>query len=68
MTEPVRRIITGDTVGQVDATVVHGPVAEDSELGFQVVSSPEVESLAVTGLVERIAARAGERPVRFYTA
>jgi agmatinase len=38
-------------------------LTEDSELGFQVVSAPEVEHLGVSGLVERIAARVGERPV-----
>src|SRR6266581_3764942 len=38
-------------------------LTEDSELGFQAVSAPEVEHLGVTGLVERIAARAGDRPV-----
>ena len=38
-------------------------LTEDSELGFQVVSAPEVEHLGVTGLVERIAARVGDRPV-----
>ncbi len=35
-------------------------LTEDSELGFQAVSAPEVEHLGVTGLVERIAARAAE--------
>jgi agmatinase len=38
-------------------------LAEDLELGFQVVSAPELESLGVAGLAERIAARVGERPV-----
>ena len=38
-------------------------LTEDSELGFQVVSAPEVEHLGVTGLIERIAARVGDRPV-----
>jgi agmatinase len=38
-------------------------LTEDSELGFQVVSAPEVEHLGVSGLTERIAARVGERPV-----
>jgi agmatinase len=37
-------------------------LTEDSELGFQVVSAPEVEHLGVSGLTERIAARVGERP------
>jgi agmatinase len=38
-------------------------LTEDSELGFQVVSAPEVEDLGVAGLVERIRDRVGERPV-----
>ena len=38
-------------------------LTEDAELGFQVVSAPEVEHLGVTGLIERIAARVGDRPV-----
>src|SRR5437667_95427 len=38
-------------------------LTEDSELGFQVVSTPEVEHLGVAGLVERIADRVGGRPV-----
>jgi agmatinase len=38
-------------------------LAEDSELGFQVVPAPEVEDLGVAGLVERIRDRVGERPV-----
>ena len=38
-------------------------LTEDAELGFQVVSAPEVEHLGVSGLVERIADRVGERPV-----
>src|SRR6266705_710767 len=38
-------------------------LTEDSELGFQVVSAPEIEDLGVAGLVERIAARVGGRPV-----
>jgi len=37
-------------------------LTEDSELGFQVVSAPEVEDLGVAGLVERIAGRVGDRP------
>jgi agmatinase len=35
----------------------------DSDLGFQVVSAPELEDLRVAGLIERIAARVGQRPV-----
>jgi guanidinobutyrase / D-arginase len=38
-------------------------LAEDSELGFQVVPAPEVEDLGVAGMVERIRDRVGERPV-----
>ena len=37
-------------------------LTEDSELGFQVVSAPEVEDLGVAGLVERSAGRVGDRP------
>ena len=36
---------------------------EDGELGFQVVSAPELEDLRVARLTERIAARVGGRPV-----
>src|ERR1700722_4152696 len=36
---------------------------DDGELGFQVVSAPELEDLRVAGLTERIAARVGGRPV-----
>ena len=38
-------------------------LTEDSELGFQVLSAPEVEDLRVAGLVQRIADRVGDRPV-----
>jgi agmatinase len=38
-------------------------LADDGELGFQVVSAPELEDLRVAGLTERIAARVGGRPV-----
>jgi agmatinase len=38
-------------------------LTEDADLGFQVVSAPEMESLHVSGLIERIAARVGDRPV-----
>ena len=38
-------------------------LTEDSELGFQVVTAPEVEDLGVAGLVERIRDRVGDRPV-----
>jgi agmatinase len=36
---------------------------EDAELGFQVVSAPEVDQIGVSGVVERIRRRVGERPV-----
>ena len=38
-------------------------LSEDSELGFRVISAPEVDHLGVTGMIERIADRVGERPV-----
>jgi agmatinase len=38
-------------------------LTQDSELGFQVVSAPDVEHLGVSGIVERIRERVGERPV-----
>jgi agmatinase len=38
-------------------------LTEDADLGFQVVSSPEVEHIGVTGMIEKIAARVGDRPV-----
>ena len=38
-------------------------LTEDSELGFQVVTAPEVEDLGVAGLVQRIRDRVGDRPV-----
>jgi agmatinase len=38
-------------------------LAQDSELGFQVVSAPDVEHLGVAGMVDRIARRVGDRPV-----
>jgi agmatinase len=38
-------------------------LTEDADLGFQVVSAPEMESLGVSGLIDRIAARVGDRPV-----
>jgi agmatinase len=48
---------------------IRGPLYEaadlsrDADLGFQVVSAPELEDLRAAGLAERIAARVGERPV-----
>jgi agmatinase len=38
-------------------------LSEDVELGFQVISSPEVEHIGLPGMIERIAARVGDRPV-----
>jgi len=38
-------------------------LTEDVELGFQVISSPEVENIGAQGMIERIAARVGDRPV-----
>ncbi|MDR2986996.1 MAG: agmatinase [Nocardiopsaceae bacterium] len=36
---------------------------DDTGLGFQVISAPEVDSLGITGMAERIAERVGDRPV-----
>src|SRR5215469_6555489 len=38
-------------------------LSQDADLGFQVVSAPELEDLRAAGLAERIADRVGERPV-----
>jgi agmatinase len=38
-------------------------LGDDTDLGFQIVSAPELEDLRVAGLVERIADRVGGRPV-----
>ena len=38
-------------------------LADDAVLGFQVLSCPEVDSMGVAGLVERVHARLGDRPV-----
>jgi agmatinase len=38
-------------------------LVQDTELGFQVVSAPDVEELGVAGMVERIAQRVADRPV-----
>jgi len=38
-------------------------LSDDTDLGFQIVSAPELEDLRVAGLVERIADRVGGRPV-----
>jgi agmatinase len=60
--------------GLLDATGclhlgIRGPLydaadlADDAGLGFQVVSAPDVEHLGVAGMVDRIRARVGDRPV-----
>jgi agmatinase len=36
---------------------------DDTDLGFQVVSAPEADTLGIPGMIERIAARVGQRPV-----
>jgi agmatinase len=38
-------------------------LSQDAELGFQVISAPDVDRLGVTGMVERIQHRVGDRPV-----
>jgi len=38
-------------------------LTQDTELGFQQISAPEVEHLGVPGMVERIAQRVSDRPV-----
>lgn len=38
-------------------------LTEDSVLGFQVISCPEVESIGLAGIIERMHARLGGRPV-----
>lgn len=38
-------------------------LSQDSELGFRIISAPETDELGVTGIVERIRDRAGDRPV-----
>jgi agmatinase len=38
-------------------------LSQDSELGFQAISAPDVEQLGVPGMVERIRERVGDRPV-----
>src|SRR5437868_156680 len=48
---------------------VRGPLyagadlSQDSELGFELVSAPDIEYLGVAGMVERIRRRVGDRPV-----
>jgi agmatinase len=48
--------IRGSVYGDVD-------LIEDAHLGFHVVSAPEVDQIGVSGVVERIRQRVGERPV-----
>jgi agmatinase len=38
-------------------------LTQDTDLGFQVISAPDVEHLGVAGMVERIRQRVGDRPV-----
>jgi agmatinase len=38
-------------------------LSQDAELGFQVIPAPDVDELGVTGMVERIQHRVGDRPV-----
>ncbi len=38
-------------------------LTQDGELGFQVISAPDVDQLGVPGMVERIRQRVGDRPV-----
>ena len=38
-------------------------LTQDSELGFQVISAPDVDQIGVPGMVERIRQRVGDRPV-----
>src|SRR5262252_188865 len=37
-------------------------LGQDSDLGFQLVSAPEADSLGIAGMAERIADRVGDRP------
>jgi agmatinase len=38
-------------------------LTDDTDLGFQVISVPEVDSIGIPGMVQRIAQRVGDRPV-----
>ena len=38
-------------------------LVEDSDLGFQIVHAVEIDALGVTGVIERMLARVGDRPV-----
>ena len=40
-----------------------GDLRQDAGLGFAVVAAPEADDLGVRGMIERVAARVGERPV-----
>jgi agmatinase len=48
---------------------IRGPVytgsdlSQDAELGFQVITAPDVEQMGVAAMVERIRQRVGDRPV-----
>jgi agmatinase len=48
--------IRGPLYGDTDLT-------DDTQLGFQVISAPEVDAIGIPGMVERIAQRVGDRPV-----
>ena len=50
-------------VGIRSSLYTDADLSQDSELGFQQVSAPEVEDLGVAGMVERIRQRVGDRPV-----
>ncbi len=48
--------IRGPLFAQTDLT-------QDAEVGFQVISAPEADTLGVIGMAQKIAARVGDRPV-----
>src|SRR5262245_10188634 len=50
-------------VGIRGALYTAADLTEDSELGFQVVPAPDVDQIGITGMVERIRDRVGDRPV-----
>ena len=50
-------------VGTRGPLYTYADLSQDAELGFQVISAPEIDQLGVTGMVERIAKRVGDRPV-----
>jgi len=41
----------------------HADLDQDSELGFRVIAAPDLDQLGVSGVVERIRHRVGDRPV-----